>query len=56
MVESLDITPKKELSKCCNADTIPPDYEMAKNMGSLYRAYLYHICKKCGKACDIIEK
>jgi hypothetical protein len=44
------------VSSCCkSSELIPPDYEMAEEMGSLYSACTCYICKKCGKACDVIE-
>ncbi len=43
-------------SKCCNTtELIEPDWDMAEKMGSMWRAYACYICKKCGKACDIIQ-
>lgn len=43
-------------SKCCNSsELIEPDWDAAEEMGSLWRAYACYICKKCGKACDIIK-
>lgn len=44
------------ISDCCNSEMIPPDFEAADNAGSLYRAFLCYICKKCGKVCEPIEK
>lgn len=44
-----------ELSKCCNSETIPPDWEMAEQMGSLWRAYVHYICKDCGNICEVKE-
>ena len=40
-----------EVSDCCNAKMIPPDWDMVDKMGSLGRAYACCICKKCGKPC-----
>lgn len=42
-------------SKCCNSDTIPPDWDMANKMGSLWKAYASYICKKCNKICKVYE-
>jgi len=42
----------KELSNCCNYEMIPPDWDMAEEMGSLWRAYACYICKKCHKPCE----
>ena len=44
---------KTELSKCCSFETIPPDWEGAERMGSLWRGYVCYICKKCHKDCEI---
>ncbi len=35
---------------------IPPDWEMADMMGSMWRAYACYICKKCGKVCEPIKE
>lgn len=43
------------VSVCCSADTIPPDWEMVERMGSLWRAYACHICKKCNKVCEVVN-
>jgi hypothetical protein len=44
------------VSSCCSSsDMIEPDWEMAEEAGSLWRAYACYICRKCGKACDTIE-
>lgn len=43
---------EKLVSSCCQTEMIPPDYELAESMGSLYRAHLAYICKKCKKACE----
>jgi len=40
-------------SKCCNFDTIPPEKDEDNN--SNWRAQSCYICKKCGKACEIME-
>ncbi len=46
---------KIELSDCCNSEMIPPDWEMADKMGSMWRAWVCYICKKCGNVCNPIE-
>ena len=43
------------VSGCCSSEMIPPDWDMAEQMGSLWRAYACYICKKCGKACKPID-
>lgn len=45
----------REVSDCCKSDMIPPDLDAAENAGSLYRAHLCYICKKCGKVCEPIN-
>ncbi len=40
------------VSQCCKSTMIPPDWEMADRMGSLWRAYACYICRDCGKACE----
>ena len=41
-------------SKCCNSiELIEPDWDKAEEMGSMWRAYVCYICKKCGKVCDV---
>lgn len=45
-----------EVSKCCGSEMIPPDLEAAEGAGSLYSAFLCHICKKCGKPCAPSEQ
>jgi hypothetical protein len=39
------------VSHCCKGDMIPPDYEEAETMGSLWGAYAYYICKTCHNVC-----
>ena len=39
-------------SGCCSSEIIPPDWDMAEKMGSLWGAYACYICKKCGKVCE----
>lgn len=46
----------KEVSNCCKAEMIPPDYEMAEEMGSMWRAYVSYICKDCGKVCESVKE
>ncbi len=45
-----------KLSNCCKSEMIPPDWEMADMMGSMWRAYACYICKKCGKVCEPIKE
>ena len=48
---------KLPVSRCCNSsDLIEPDWEAAEEAGSLWRAYACYICKKCGKACEVVEQ
>lgn len=47
---------KKLVSNCCGSEMIWPDWEMAEQMGSLWRAYATYICKKCNKICEPIKK
>ena len=44
-----------QVSNCCKSEMIPPDWDMAEEMGSLYRAYTCYICKKCKKVCEPIR-
>jgi hypothetical protein len=47
---------KPLVSSCCSsANMIEPDWEMADEAGSLWRAYACYICRECGKACDTVE-
>lgn len=47
---------KDMVSKCCNSsDMIEPDWDMAEEVGSMWRAYACYICKTCGKSCEVIE-
>jgi len=48
--------PDKEISDCCKSDMIPPDWEMAERMGSLWMAYAVYICKGCGKVCNAVNE
>ena len=43
------------VSGCCSSKMIPPDWDMAEQMGSLWRAYACYICKKCGKPCEPVD-
>lgn len=43
------------LSSCCSSEMILPDWNMAEQMGSLWRAYACYICKKCGKVCEPVD-
>lgn len=47
---------KDMVSKCCCSDMIEPDWEMAEERGSMWRAYVCYICKSCGKSCKAIER
>lgn len=47
--------PIRIVSSCCYAEMIPPDEDMAEQMGSMWRAYTCYICKKCGKACKPVD-
>lgn len=40
-------------SSCSNYEVIPPDWERAEKSGSLWRAYVCYICKKCGQPCEV---
>jgi hypothetical protein len=47
---------KPLVSSCCfSANMIEPDWEMAEEAGSLWRAYACYICRECGKACDTVK-
>ncbi len=46
---------KDMVSKCCGSDMVEPDWDMADNAGSMWRAYTCYICNKCSKACEAIE-
>jgi len=49
----------KKVSKCCQAEMIPPmsEEEMEDNyIGNNWRAASCYICKKCGKACEAVEE
>jgi len=41
-----------DVSDCCYSEMIPPDWDMAEKMGSMWRAYACYICKNCGKICE----
>ena len=44
------------VSDCCKTpDLIEPDWDMAEEMGSMWRAYVCYICKKCENSCDVVE-
>ena len=43
------------VSDCCSYDMLEPDWDMAENAGSLWRAYVCYICKKCEKPCTPID-
>ncbi len=47
---------KDMVSKCCCSDMLEPDWEMAENSGSMWRAYSCYVCHKCNKACTPIER
>lgn len=54
--EKLRHDAKLLVSSCCSSsDMIEPDWEAAEGAGSLWRAYACYICRKCGKACDVVE-
>jgi len=45
------------VSRCCNSkDLIEPDWDAADEAGSLWRAYACYICKRCGKACEVVKQ
>jgi hypothetical protein len=45
---------KANISVCCNADMIPPDWDALEKDGSLWPASACYICKSCGKLCEPI--
>lgn len=51
---ALDNQKSTSISDCCGAKMIPPDFEIAKQAGSLWKAWACYICKKCGKSCKPI--
>jgi hypothetical protein len=45
---------KANISVCCSADMIPPDWDALEKDGSLWPASACYICKSCGKLCEPI--
>lgn len=50
------IEENEKVSDCCGAKVLPPDWDKAEQMGSLWRAYTCYICKECGFACKVVDK
>ena len=47
---------KDMVSNCCCSDMVEPDWDMAEQLGSMWRAYVNYICKGCGQVCEAIER